>query len=145
MIDHRTAPYAALLLRVSLGLLFLAHFTIKLLVFTPAGTVQFFGSLGLPPALAYLVMAGEVFGGLALILGIWTRIVAIVLTPILLGAIVTVHGANGFVFNAPNGGWEYLAFWTIALLVQALLGDGALHVKLPFTGQTASSAGAFAK
>lgn len=124
MIDPRTAPYAALLLRVSLGGLFLAHAGLKLLVFTPAGTAQFFGSVGLPPALAYVTITLEVLGGIALILGLWTRIVAIVLTPVLLGAIFTVHGAAGFFFSNAHGGWEYPAFWTIALVVQALLGDG---------------------
>src|ERR1700728_1793533 len=132
MIDMRTAPYAALLLRVVLGALFLAHASLKLFVFTPAGTAGFFGSLGLPPALAYLVIAAEILGGIALILGLWTRIVAILLTPILLGAIFTVHGAAGFFFNNANGGWEYPAFWTVALVVQALLGDGA-HKGSQFT------------
>src|ERR1019366_4074756 len=96
MIDSRTAPYAALLLRVSLGGLFLAHAGLKFLVFTPAGTAKFFGSVGLPPELAYLVIAAEVLAGVALILGVWTRIVAIAAVPILLGAIFTVHAAAGF-------------------------------------------------
>lgn len=130
MIDTRTAPYAALLLRVSLGILFLAHVSLKLFVFTPAGTAKFFGSLGLPPELAYLVMTAEVLGGIALILGLWTRIVAIAVTPVLLGAIFTVHGAAGFFFTNPHGGWEYPAFWTIALIVQALLGDGIYALRL---------------
>jgi putative oxidoreductase len=124
MIDSRTAPYAALLLRVSLGALFLAHASLKLFVFTPAGTAAFFGSIGLPPALAYVTIAAEVFGGIALILGVWTRPVAILLAPILLGAIFTVHGVAGFFFTNANGGWEFPAFWTVALIVQALLGDG---------------------
>jgi putative oxidoreductase len=128
MIDPRTAPYAALLLRLSLGVLFLVHCAAKIFVFTPAGTAGFFGSLGLPPALAYLVIAAEGLGGIALILGFWTRIVAILLTPILLGAIFTVHGAAGFFFSNAGGGWEYPAFWTLALVVQALLGDGAYAV-----------------
>jgi putative oxidoreductase len=130
MIDTRTAPYAALLLRVSLGILFLAHVSLKLFVFTSAGTAKFFGSLGLPPELAYLVMTAEVLGGIALILGVWTRIVAIAVTPVLLGAIFTVHGAAGFFFTNPHGGWEYPAFWTIALIVQALLGDGIYALRL---------------
>ncbi len=91
MTDLRTAPYAALLLRVSLGALFLSHASVKLFVFTPAGTAAFFGSVGLPPALAYAVIAAEVVGGVALLLGVWTRAVALVLAPILVGAIVTVH------------------------------------------------------
>ena len=49
--------YAALLLRVTMGIAFLAHAWLKIAVFTPAGTVQFFQSLGLPGPLAYLVIA----------------------------------------------------------------------------------------
>jgi putative oxidoreductase len=129
MIDIRTAPYAAFLLRVTLGALFLAHAGLKLFILTPAGTAQFFGKIGLEPSLAYVVIAAEVLGGIALIVGLWTRVVAIALTPILLGAIFTVHGAAGFFFNNANGGWEYPAFWTAMLIVQALLGDGALALK----------------
>ncbi len=129
MIDSRTAPYAALLLRLTLGLLFLAHASLKLFVFTPAGTAKFFGSVGLPGELAYVVIAAELLAAVALILGIWTRLVAIAAIPILLGAIFTVHGAAGFFFNNPNGGWEYPAFWTVALIVQALLGDGAYALR----------------
>jgi putative oxidoreductase len=120
MIDSRTAPFAALLLRVSLGVLFLAHVGLKIFVFTPAGTAKFFASI---PA--------EVLAGIALILGVWTRVVAIAATPILLGAIFTVHGAAGFFFTNPHGGWEYPAFWTVALVVQALLGDGAYALSAP--------------
>lgn len=125
MIDTRTAPYAALLLRLSLGGLFLAHAALKIFVFTPVGTAGFFASVGLPPALAYVTIAAEVAGGVALVLGLWTRLAAVLLVPILLGSIFTVHGSAGFFFNNANGGWEYPAFWIVALLVQALLGDGA--------------------
>ena len=126
MIDNRTAPYAALVLRVTLGALFLAHAGLKLFVFTPAGTAQFFGSLGLPPALAYVVISAETLGAVALILGFYTRWVALALIPILVGAIVTVHGSAGFFFSNPKCGWEFLAFLIAALATQALLGDGAL-------------------
>jgi putative oxidoreductase len=129
VIDARTAPYAALVLRVTLGVAFLAHAGLKVFVFTPAGTAQFFSSLGLPPVLAYLTIAAEVVGGLALILGVWTRMAALALVPILVGAIVTVHGPAGFFFSNPKGGWEYLAFWIAALVVQALLGDGAFALR----------------
>lgn len=129
MIDNRTAPYAALVLRLVLGVAFVAHLALKLFVFTPAGTAGFFASLGLPPALAYLTMLGEAVAAVSLLLGIWTRIGALIGVPILLGAIVMVHGAAGFFFNNPNGGWEYPAFWAIALIVQALLGDGAFALK----------------
>lgn len=129
MIDSRTAPYAALVLRVTLGALFLAHAGLKLFVFTPAGTAKFFGSLGFPPELAYLVMTVEVLSGIALILGVWTRYAALAGIPVLLGAIFTVHGAAGFFFTNPKGGWEFPAFWAIALVAQALLGDGAFALR----------------
>ncbi|AUV09307.1 MULTISPECIES: DoxX family protein [Enterobacteriaceae] len=135
MTDSRTAPYASLLLRLALGILFLAHFSLKFFVFTPAGTAKFFASLGLPGGLAYLTMAVELVGAIALILGIYSRIVAIVLIPILLGAIFTVHGPAGFFFTNPNGGWEFPAFWIVGLLALALTGDGKYALKpTPFKG-----------
>jgi putative oxidoreductase len=139
MVDTRTAPYAALILRVTLGILFLAHAGLKVFVFTPAGAAQFFGSLGLPPALAYVTILVETVGGLALIAGFYTRWAALALVPVLLGAIVTVHGPAGFFFNNPNGGWEYLALWIVALVAQALLGDGAYAI----TGRSDKLAGQF--
>ena len=129
MINTRAVPYAALILRVTLGVLFLAHVGVKLFVFTPAGTAQFFGSIGLPPALAYFVIAWEIVVAVALILGVWTSLAALIIIPDLLGAIFAVHLHSGFFFNNPNGGWEYPAFWAIALLVQALLGDGAFALR----------------
>jgi putative oxidoreductase len=129
MIDLRTAAYGALVLRVSLGALFLAHAALKVFVFTPAGAAQFFGSLGLPGEFAYAVIAAEALGGMALILGVYARAVALALAPILLGAIALVHGPAGFFFTAENGGWEFPAFWTVALFVQALIGDGAFALQ----------------
>lgn len=117
--------YGAWLLRTALGLLFLAHLGLKLFVFTSAGTAAFFVHLGLPAALAYATMFAEGLGGLALILGVYARAVALALVPLLLGTIATVHGANGFFFTNTGGGWEYPAFWALALVVQALIGDGA--------------------
>lgn len=124
MIDTKTAPYAALVLRLALGTMFVAHALLKIFVFTLPGTAQFFESLGLPSALAYVTVAAELVGGVLLILGIGTRWVAVVLVPILLGA-VWVHAGNGWLFSAPKGGWEYPLFLAVAATVQALLGDGA--------------------
>ncbi len=58
-----------------------------------------------------------------LVLGIGSRWVALALLPVLAGA-AWVHAGNGWVFSAPNGGWEYPVFLIAASLVQALLGDG---------------------
>jgi putative oxidoreductase len=124
MIDSRTAPYAAFVLRVALGAMFIAHSLIlKHFTFTLPGTAQFFESLGLPAALAYLTFWAELLGGIALLAGIGTRWVALALVPVLVGA-TWVHAGNGWVFSAPNGGWEYPVFLIVASLVQALLGDG---------------------
>ena len=125
MIDPSTAPWAILLLRVALGILFIAHGLLKLLVFKPAGAYGYFKSLGLPGSLAYLTMAAELLGGTALILGIVPRYVALVLVPLLVGTIVTVHGKNGWMFSNKEGGWEYPAFWALTLVILFLLGDGA--------------------
>ena len=123
MFDTRTAPYAVLLLRVSLGIMFIAHALLKYVVFTLPGTVKFFESLGLPGPLAYVTFAAELVGGLLILGGVYARWVALALVPILLGA-TWAHIGNGWVFSAPNGGWEYPAFLVVAALVLALLGDG---------------------
>lgn len=119
------ASYGALLLRVSLGVVFVAHGLLKVLVFTIPGTVGYFESLGYPGFFAYLVIAGELGGGLLLIAGILTRWISLALLPIMIGATL-VHVPNGWVFSNPKGGWEFPALWTVLLLVQALLGNGAL-------------------
>ena len=128
MNDARTTNTAALLLRLSLGTMFVAHALLKYFVFTPAGTAKFFESLGLPGALGYLTIAVELVGGALLILGVRTRIVALALVPVLIGA-TWAHSDNGWLFTSPNGGWEYPAFWTVTLIVQALLGDGAFALR----------------
>ena len=125
MIKTDTAPYGVLLLRVTLGVLFLAHVALKIFVFTPDGFVKYFASLDLPAALAYLVLALEFLGGLALVLGIYAPIVALPLAVEMLGTIVLVHGKNGWMFMSKGGGWEFPALWMIALVALYLLGDGA--------------------
>ncbi len=124
MIDQRTAPYAASVLRVSLGAMYIAHsLVLKHFMFTLPGTAQFFQSLGLPAALAYFTFWAELAGGVLLVAGVASRWVALALVPVLLGAL-WAHSGNGWVFSAPNGGWEYPLFLIAASLVQALLGDG---------------------
>lgn len=118
------SDYAALVLRLGLGTMALAHGLLKVVVFTIPGTVAFFEQMGYPAALAYAVIAAEILGGLALIAGIGTRYVALALVPVLIGATMT-HAGNGWLFSNADGGWEFPAFWTLTLIVQVLLGDGA--------------------
>lgn len=123
------ADLAAFILRVTMGVYFILHGAMKYFVFTPAGTASFFESIGFPGFLAYPVIAIEVLGGIALILGVSTRWVSLILLPIMLGTIYAPHGAAGFFFSNAGGGWEYPAFWSVTLIVQALLGNGAYALK----------------
>ena len=123
------ADYAAFLLRLSLGVMYVAHGMMKLIVFGPAGTAGFFESLGLPGLLGLATMYGEISGGLLLIAGVGSRFVAAALIPVLIGSVAFVHGDKGWVFSAPGGGWEYPAFLICASLVQILLGDGAFALR----------------
>ncbi|MGF1561020.1 MAG: DoxX family protein [Geminicoccaceae bacterium] len=128
VLDTRTAPYAALVLRLALGIMFVAHGLLKVFVFTIPGTVGFFESLGYPGFVAYLTILAEVGGGLALIVGFQVRLVALALLPIMLGA-AQVHLGNGWLFSNEGGGWEYPVFLASAQVVQALLGSGPFALR----------------
>jgi putative oxidoreductase len=123
------SPYAALILRISLGAMFIAHGLLKVFVFTLPGTAQFFDSVGFPGWTAYPVAFMEIAGGILLISGFATRWVALALIPILLGAI-SVHFGNGWLYTNVNGGWEYSVFLTFTTVVQALLGSGAYALRI---------------
>jgi putative oxidoreductase len=125
MVDVLTAPYGVLLLRWCLGVMFVAHALYKWRVDTIPGVVAFFRSIGLPGGLAYLTIAAELAGAACLILGIYPRYAALLLTPLMIGTIAKVHGKNGWRFTNKGGGWEYPAFWTATLFAVFLIGDGA--------------------
>ena len=123
------SDYAALLLRVALGIMFIAHsLVLKWMTFTLAGTAQYFESLGLPGALAYATFWAELIGGILLVLGVQSRWVALALLPVLFGA-AWVHVGNGWVFSGTGGGWEYPLYLIVLSVAQALLGDGAYALK----------------
>lgn len=128
MIDNKLAPYGAFALRAALGLMFLAHAYLKVAVFTVAGFEGFLAQSGLPTLLAWPIILGEIIGGLAILTGFYSRLVSVALLPVLLGA-VFIHAPNGWVFNAPNGGWEYPAFLAVAALAHALIGEGAFALR----------------
>jgi putative oxidoreductase len=139
-LDRVTAPYAALLLRLTLGVVFIAHGLFKVLVLTLSDTAAFFVAQGFPEWTVYPVFAAEVFGGAALVVGVYTRVIAIALLPVLLGAF-TVHWANGWYFGNPHGGWEYIAVLLAALVVQAGLGDGSFAVAVETKSRVAGANG----
>jgi putative oxidoreductase len=125
---NSSTDWGLLLLRLSLGTMWLAHASLKPLVFTFAGTAQFFESVGIPGALVLPVFALEVVIGVALIVGAFARQAALLSLPILI-TVVWVHAPNGWVHTAKGGGWEYPLFLLISSLVLWLAGDGALALQ----------------
>lgn len=131
--------YAAFLLRVGLGVMFIAHGLLKVLVFTLPGAAGFFESVGFPGWTAYAVTFAEIGGGILLLSGVAVRATSLALVPVLLGA-TYVHLGNGWVFSNAGGGWEYPAFLTLVAIVQALLGPGKFALRLPLSQLQPSTA-----
>lgn len=100
---HPSTETGLAVLRISLGMMWIAHALLKLLVFTLPGTAQFFTSVGFPGVLAYPVFAVELVGGVMLVLGFYARQIGLLLIPVLLAA-AWVHVPNGWVHTAPGGG-----------------------------------------
>ncbi|MGN9839563.1 DoxX family protein [Nonomuraea sp. H19] len=127
MLDQ-ARPVALLLARIAIGVIFLVHGYQKFATMGIAGTTKFFESVGIPlaavaaPAVAVL----EVVGGLALIAGAALPIVGTLLALNMIGAIVFVHGANGF--GAGEGGYEFVLALAAASLAIGFSGGGALAV-----------------
>ncbi|TCT05556.1 DoxX family protein [Aquabacter spiritensis] len=128
MIDPRTAPYGLFLLRAALGVMWIAHALMKYVLFTIPGFAGFLGSVGLPTFLAWPIFLAELVGGLLILFGVHARQVAVLLIPVMAGAMM-VHVGNGWVFSAPGGGWEYPAFLIVASLVVGLSGEGAFALR----------------
>lgn len=128
IVDDRLAPYGAFALRVGLGIMWIAHALLKWFVFTIPGFAAWLATQGLPASLAWPVFFLELLGGLAIVLGIYGRYVALLLLPIMSVAAWT-HFPNGWLHTSQGGGWEYPVFLVIASLVCGLIGDGAFALK----------------
>lgn len=125
---HDGADYGILLLRIALGIMWIAHALLKWVVFSLPGTAEFFRSVGLPGFTAYPVFAVELIGGLALVLGIYARQAALLLVPVMAVA-AWVHVPNGWLHTNTGGGWEYPVFLIVTSLSLWLLGDGAWSLR----------------
>jgi putative oxidoreductase len=129
MIDHRTAPYAALVLRLSLAFFFLAHLLPKVCCHGLRQLVERHAE-GRLCRLGECLYAGREFAGaILLLLGVYTRYVSVLVLPVLIA--ITYHHAirKGFWFS--DGGAEFALAWTFMLCVQVLLGDGAYALRVP--------------
>jgi putative oxidoreductase len=119
--------YGITLLRVVLGIVFLMHGGQKLFVYGLEGVTGSFTQMGIPAAslAAIFTMAVEFGGGLALLLGLFTRVAAALTAVVMLGALFTVHLAAGFFL--PNG-YEFVLTLLAASGALVLLGSGPLAV-----------------
>lgn len=121
-------PYAALLLRVTLGLMFLSHFYWKFKIL-PGGFHTWWSGIhanGYPGFVAWYAISAEVAAALLLIPGIYTRWVCLYVLPLMIGASHFWLIRRGYFFTA--AGAELPVVWSIMLIVQAMLGDGAYAV-----------------
>ena len=117
------------LLRIGLGAMYLTHsLVLKVATYGFAGTAAYFESIGLPSALAYLTIFAEAVGGGLLIAGYKARETALLLTPILAGAL-WAHAGNGWVFSNEGGGWEYPLFLLAVSFAVALNPGHALALR----------------
>jgi putative oxidoreductase len=141
VLADRGGTSAATLLRISLGVMYLTHsIVLKVFTFGFAGTAGYFASLGLPAAMAYLVIAAEATGGVLLLANVATGWVSLALLPVLAGAL-WVHSGNGWVFSAAGGGWEYPLFLIVVSVVVALQAFAArATVRRPALGSVAHPA-----
>ena len=127
--EDRLRSYGVFLLRVALGTMFIAHSMIYMLMtLTLAGTAKFFVSIGLPAWLAYATFLAEAVGGILLILGIRTRWVALVLSPILIGA-TWAHSRNGWLFASTDGGGSIPSTSSFSALRRPC--SATAHTRLP--------------
>lgn len=124
--ENRLWPWGILLLRVVVGFTFFMHGQQKLFEMGIGGVTDVFGSLGIPAAglFAVVVSLVETIGGLALILGVLTRIAGVLLAIDMLAALFVFHAPNGFYVS--NGGVELVLVLGGSALALALTGPGAL-------------------
>ena len=122
------ADLAMTIIRVVVGLAFFVHGWQKVFTFGFGGVGGFFGSLGIPAAgfFAVVVSLLELLGGLALILGLGTRIVGLLLAINMLVALLVVHLPNGF-FVSENG-YELVLILGAAALAFAITGASSLSL-----------------
>jgi len=127
-LDEKYSTTGVMLLRISLGIVWIAHALLKWFVFTIPGFASWLESQGLPGFMAWPVFLMEIVGGLMILTGYYGRYVSIALVPILLVAVFT-HLPNGWVHTNTGGGWEFPMFLVLASLAHVLIGDGRFALR----------------
>jgi putative oxidoreductase len=124
-------PYGALVLRVVLGVIYIAHAYLALVVMGPAKAVEYQRAMHIPlPEISvwYLILAHGL-GGILLILGLLVRWAALANIPVIAGALWFVHLQQGFFIFGSKIGYEYMLVLLGATIAQALLGAGAFTLR----------------
>jgi len=127
-IDNKYGATGIMLLRVALGIMWIAHALLKWFVFTIPGFAGWLDSQGLPVSMAWPVFLMELIGGIMILLGFYGRYVSAILVPIMFVALST-HFANGWIHTSEGGGWEYPMFLIIASIAHVLIGDGQFALR----------------
>lgn len=128
ILDEKLAPYGAFAIRIALGTMWVAHALLKWFVYTIPGFATWLETQGLSGAFAWPVFILILVGGIAILLGIYARYVALLLIPILL-VITWTHYPNGWLHINSGGGWEFPVFLIVTSLACGLMGDGAFALK----------------
>ena len=138
---HGTA-WGALILRVVLGVIFIMHAYLGYAVVTPKGMTALLARMGIPSALllvlAWYIVIAHAAGGVLMIVGLWTRLAALLNIPIMFGAVAMLHYAQGFfmkgvIVDAAAGraivaGYEFPLLVLACTVAVALIGAGPLSV-----------------
>ena len=125
------AAYGATLLRLILGVVYIMHAYLAVVVFGPAGMIAYQAKHGIPfPEIGtwYLIVAHGL-GGIFLVLGLFTRWAALANVPVLVGALLFVHLKNGFWAHSNPSGYEYVLVLAVVSLAVAMIGGGALTLR----------------
>jgi putative oxidoreductase len=126
-VDAVYAPYGLALLRVAIGIDWIAHAFLK--IYRGMHTHEaLLAKNGITPLLAWPTFGIEVIGGVAILLGWYTRQWATFLL-IFLGVVVWFYWPVGWGYSSPGGGWEYPLFWLVAQAALALAGSGAFALQ----------------
>jgi putative oxidoreductase len=127
MINLRTAPYGILLLRITIGALFILHLYLK---FAILGVDKWWTGLeqaGYPGWVLTYTISGEFVGAVLITLGVYTRWACLYALPLMIGATQFVATRKGFYYA--GGGFELPLVWSLLLIAQSLLGDGAYALR----------------
>ena len=128
VIDDTHGATGVMILRLGLGVMWIAHALLKWFVFTIPGFANWLETQGIPAFMAWPVFLLELAGGIMILIGFYGRYASAILVPIMLVATWT-HLPNGWVHTSEGGGWEYPMFLVLASVAHVLIGDGRFAIR----------------